>query len=496
MSDSGALVMGLDIGTSGVKGVLCAHDGQVLAHVREQIRLSRPQPGHAEHDPHRWWDALRTIVGRLLAGEPGSRARLAGLGISGVCPVVVPVDRHGRALRPAIMYSIDERATTEIGELGGHFDAAEVYRRSGQSLGTQNLLAKAMWLRTHEPLVWQDTWKLLGSTSYLLHRLTGAIGIDHFSAADGGLGYHLDSRTWDTEVFDVAGLDPALMPSLRWPTEVAGTVHADAAEATGLPEGTPVVVGTGDALADLVATGATTTGDGALLYGTSMSTMVLASRPSRSAHVVNVPGWRPGQLVQSAILPTGIGIFEWWARWVGSEWSATSLREASMAIAGSEPGAGGLMHLPYLAGGRWNSPDGALLGIRAAHRTADRYRAIAEGLAHALRAQLAGSEVPRDLRVIGAGAEPEIVQIVSDVCGFRQSVLHGRLDASVGVARLTAEGLGIGSPATWQIPTTVHTPAPELREFYDRQQQRFDDFTRQLAEAGRLSQAKEGTPSV
>lgn len=494
MMGSGALVIGLDIGTSGAKGVLCTQDGAILGHAREPITLARPRPGHAEHDPHHWWEALRTIVGRLLAGEPGCMARLAGIGISGVCPVLVPVDRAGKALRAAIMYSIDERATVEIAELGIHFDADEIVDRSGQSLGTQNLVAKAMWLRAHEPAVWRDTWKLLGSTSYLVHRLTGETVIDHFSAADGGLGYRLASHAWDATVFEVAQLDLSVMPSLRWPTEVAGGVHARAADETGLPEGTPVIIGTGDALADLVATGATATGDGALLYGTSMSTMVLASEQSRSASMVNVPGWQPDQLVQSAILPTGIGVFEWWARWVGSEWSADSLAEASIATTGSTPGANGLMHLPYLAGGRWNGPDGALLGIRAAHRPADRYRAIAEGLAHALRARLAGSELPHNLRAIGAGAKPEIVQIVSDVCGFTQSILHGTLDASVGVARLTTEGVGVGNPAGWEVPATSHAPGPGLREFYDRQQQRFDDFTRQLTDTGHLT--SEGSASV
>src|SRR5690606_38804246 len=221
MSAAGELFIGLDVGTSGVKGALCTRDGEVLTRTREPITLSRPNPGWAEHDPEEWWDAVGRIV-RRLGGETGTRDRVAAVGISGVCPVLVPMGAAGSALRPAIMYSIDERAKTQVERLRSAFDAADIHRRSGQGLGSQNLLAKAMWLRENEPGVWSSTRTLLGSTGYLVHRLTGAMTVDHFSAADGGLGYLLEARDWDLEAFRVADIDPSLMPALHWPAERAG----------------------------------------------------------------------------------------------------------------------------------------------------------------------------------------------------------------------------------------------------------------------------------
>lgn len=481
MSAAGELFIGLDVGTSGVKGALCTRDGEVLTRTREPITLSRPNPGWAEHDPEEWWDAVGRIV-RRLGGETGTRDRVAAVGISGVCPVLVPMDAAGSALRPAIMYSIDERAKTQVERLRSAFDAADIHRRSGQGLGSQNLLAKAMWLRENEPGVWSSTRTLLGSTGYLVHRLTGAMTVDHFSAADGGLGYLLEARDWDVEAFRVADIDPSLMPALHWPAERAGVVHAQAAAQIGLAEGTPVIVGTGDALADLVATGARRTGEGALLYGTSMSTMVLAATPSGSDAVVNVPGWQPEQLVRSVILPTGIGLFEWWARWMGAPWHDDSLADVNAALARSAPGAQGLTHLPYLAGGRTHLPDGALLGMRAAHSEDDRTRAIAEGLAHALRAQLGDERMPHHIRAIGAGSSiPELVQLITDVCGFRQTVLSGDTDAAVGSARLALEGV---HPAAepWGAPTAESfDPSPARRAIHDAGQRRFDAAARALS---------------
>lgn len=486
MSAAPPLLIGLDIGTSGVKGALCTQDGEVRARRRVPIQVSRPQPGWAEHDPAQWWAAVQSIVSQLLADTSGGPAQVAALGISGVCPVVVPVDQRGDHLRPAMLYSIDRRASIELAELAAQVSDEEAIRRSGQALGPQNLLAKAIWLRRNEPRVWEGTAQLLGSTGYLVRRLTGHGSIDHFSAADGGLGYDLAGRSWDLEALGLAGVSVERMPTLHWPSEVIGVVHAEAAEATGLARGTPVIAGTGDALADLVASGATRPGEGALLYGTSMSTMVLSTDPSRSPSVVTVPGWQPGQLVHSAILPMGIGIFEWWARWCGTEWDQASLATINEYVRASAPGARGLLHIPHLTGGRHAhaAGEGAVLGMKVEHTAADRVRAIAEGLAHALRAELVGSQVPSELRAIGAGADlREVVQTVSDVCGIVQEIPRTAADAAVGVANLAAQAAGLidsEDPQPWTTAISTITPQARHLQLYESQQERFDRSARML----------------
>jgi len=473
------LLLGIDIGTSGVKGVLCAPGGRVVASHRIAIAVSRPRPGWAEHDPQSdWWDSVCKVIRELLNGCSHAGKRIAGIGVSGVCPVVLPVDSSDEPVRRAILYSIDRRAVAELEELAAYFDHGDVLARAGQPLGTQNIVAKLLWLRKYEPEVWSRTRHVLGSTGFVVARLTGVHTVDHFTASDGGLGYMLDARDWDREVFETADLPIETMPALTWPTDVVGHVRSTVAAELGVREGTPVVAGTGDALAELIGAGAATPGDGALLYGTSLSTMVLAGSRSRSPSVVTVPGWRRDQLVQSAILPLGSGLLEWWSRFCGETWDELWFTRIDDALRTSPPGARGLLHLPYLTGTRSReSIRGALLGMRVDHTEADRVRAVAEGMAHALRAELDDNETPVSLRAIGGGARStELVQVISDVCGFEQPLIELGFGAARGAAWLAARGVGLHNrddAQDWTRTTDRILPRVELAGTYQRQHGRF-----------------------
>lgn len=480
------LILGVDIGTSGIKGVLTSPKMRAWAQTRIPIEVSRPNPGWAEHDPKDWWAGFNAVIRHLTGGDERILSRVSAVGVSGICPVVLPVDHNGRGLRPTILYSIDQRAGAELHELTQRYPNDAPFKRSGQSLGSQNALAKMLWLRANEEQIWRNTHVFLGSTGYVVHKLTGTASVDHFSAADGGLGYDLDRLDWDYEVLADVGVPADLLPPLHWPSDVVGRVHAQAAAETGLLEGTIVVAGTGDALADLIATGAQDVGQGALLYGTSMSTMILSDKRSDSPDVVTVPGWQPNHLVHSAILSIGVGLFEWWVRWCGGDWGSTSLEALDDHISRSTPGSRGILHVPYLAGARQTSMGGALLGLKTDHTPSDRYRAIAEGLGHALRALIAESDSPHELYAIGGGtAANGLVQVISNICGFDQIVLDASTNAALGAARLAAQGSGLASA-----PDSLDSPPPEIRisaqaqhrSFYNQRQRQFDAAVRALSE--------------
>lgn len=451
---SAPLVFGLDIGTSGVKGAIWRSDGRMLASHRVAITVSRPRPGWAEHDAERdWWGAACEVATSLLGRDDRWSGQIACVGISGLCPVLVPVDGDGQALRAAILYSIDSRAHAELAVLRREFGSAEAVQRSGQALGPHNLVAKLVWLRDNEPDVWARTSRVLGSTGYVVHRLTGSATLDHFSAADGGLGYRLDERAWDREVFASQGIDVGVLPEPRWPAEIAGTVSPSAARATGLRPGTPVAIGTGDALADLMGLSRDPVpGSGALLYGTSISTMVLAENRSTAPGVVTVPGWQPDQLVHSAILSIGVGVLEWWGHVAGIPWDAGWADRVERILARAPAVPDGLMHIPYLAGRRHAGSTqphdrrghGALIGLGIADDGPTIMRAIVEGVAHALRLELDGSEPIRELHAVGGGARCRaLVQAVSDICGFDQVLDAAAAGDARGAAWLAALAGGL-----------------------------------------------------
>jgi xylulokinase len=265
---SPGLLLGVDIGTSSSKGVLVTAEGTVLAQAARPHRTSSPRPGWVEHDAEAlWWADFCAVVRELVAAADGRR--LAGLGVSGIGPCVLPADAAGAPLRPAILYGVDTRATAEIDELTGELGAQAILARCGMRLTTQAVGPKLRWLARHEPDVTAAMRKLLMASSFLVHRLTGRYLLDHHSASQSAPLYDLAGRAWHpgwaTQV--APGLE---LPELLWPTEVAGTVTPAAAAQTGLPAGLPVTAGTVDAWAEAVSVGVREPGDVMVMYGTTM----------------------------------------------------------------------------------------------------------------------------------------------------------------------------------------------------------------------------------
>ncbi|HEX2129993.1 MAG TPA: FGGY family carbohydrate kinase, partial [Actinophytocola sp.] len=262
------LYLGVDIGTSSSKGVLVTGSGEVLARASREHRTSTPHPGWVEHDAETVWWADFLAITRELVGAVGD-GRLAGLAVSGIGPCLLPADGSGRPLRPAILYGVDTRAGTEIAELTEELGAEEILRRGGTPLSSQAVGPKLRWLARHEPDVYERTEFLFMASSYLVHRLTGRYVLDHHSASQCDPMYDQHRLDWAADWADVVAPGLAL-PELAWPTEVVGTVTAEAAAATGLPVGLPVTAGTVDAWAEATSVGVREPGDVMVMYGTTM----------------------------------------------------------------------------------------------------------------------------------------------------------------------------------------------------------------------------------
>src|SRR5918997_4777082 len=246
------LLLGVDIGTSSTKGVLARPDGEVVAIAERPHELSLPRPGWAEHDAEEvWWEDFRAIGTELLLRADGKIAAVCPSGI-GAC--LLPADREGRPLRPAILYGIDTRAEKEIEELTDRYGEEEILARCGSPLSSQAVGPKLLWLRRNEPEVWQKTEKLFMASSFIVHRLTGEYVLDHHSASQCDPLYDVRENCWIEEWAEE--IAPGLpLPRLLWPAEVAGEVTLEAAETTGIPAGTPVAGGTIDAWSEGVGVG-------------------------------------------------------------------------------------------------------------------------------------------------------------------------------------------------------------------------------------------------
>ncbi|MFC0531802.1 FGGY-family carbohydrate kinase [Phytohabitans kaempferiae] len=438
------LLLGVDVGTASSKGVLTDPAGRLLATATRPHGVSRPRPGWVEHDPEAvWWDEFVSIARELTAAAPG---RVAAVAVSGIGPCVLPTTADDRPLRDAILYGVDTRATEEIAELTERLGRDAIVRRGGNQLTSQAIGPKLRWLQRHEPEVWARTRRFHMASSLLVRRLTGEYVLDHHSASQSDPLYDLTAQAWLPEL--AGDLFPGLeLPRLLWPSEVAGTVTAAAAEATGLAEGTPVTAGTIDAWAEAVSVGATRPGDLMLMYGTTMFLTQVVERPLFHPALWSTNGVFAGTYCAAGGMATSGAVVEWLRTLTGGADYDALTAEARA----TPPGSDGLVLLPYFAGERTPLFDerarGVLAGLTLHHHRGHLYRAVLEATGYAVRHHLdlmaSSFPPPRRVVAVGGGARPLWTQIVTDITGHAQHLPRETIGAAYGDAYLAGLAAGL-----------------------------------------------------
>ncbi|MDP9296114.1 MAG: FGGY family carbohydrate kinase [Actinomycetota bacterium] len=390
--------VGLDLGTSALKGVLVSAGGDVVTWARSAYPTERPAPGRAEQDPNDWLRVLGDVVGRLSAEVPSSSWR--GIGLSGMIPTLVTVDARGEATGAAITWE-DARAEEEGREFRASVGAEELYRSTGQWVDGRYLVPMLRWIERNDPQRGAATDTLLGARDFLFAWMTGERATDPSTATGFGC-YRLTDGTWMDPGFDVR------LPQVRHATD-ASPMLEEPARQLGLPEGIAVTLGCADSVAAAFALGVRGPGDCAYVWGTSTVLLGVDPEPRTDpAHRYLVTPLATGSSfgLEMDLLSTGAAL-EWCAKLLGVPGTPAVLELASR----SERGANGAWFLPYLAfgeqGALWD-PDlrGTLGGLTTRHAKEDVARALVEGIVLESRRcveVLDGSDAaPTAIRVTGS----------------------------------------------------------------------------------------------
>jgi xylulokinase len=412
-------VLGLDLGTSQVKALLCAADGAVLGPVLGRgvagYQVSTPRDRWAETDPEDWWQAARAAVRDAVRSAAGpARAEVAAIAVVGQMHGVVLYSERAGVLRPAIVW-LDQRADAEVAEYRRL--PPDLLARLGNAPSAGMAGPILLWLARHEPGAYQRADWMLQPKDWLRIRLAGEAGTDPTDAS-GTLLYDLDRGAWAVGVAEALGLRTDLLPPLRESAEVAGTLRPDAAEALGLPAALPVAVGSSDTAASLLAaTQLAFTGSadwGLLTLGTGGQWIVPTSsvRAEAGTNLFRAVGGGTFRLAGAQ----NVGVtLDWVRRVLGASW------EELYATAARPWRPGSPVFLPYLAGERWDDRDtgGAWTGLTLAHQRDDLMRAALEGVAFLLRRQLddlraAGSAPSRVMLAGGGSRDPAWRQLLAD----------------------------------------------------------------------------------
>jgi xylulokinase len=473
--------LGIDIGTFETKGAIVDGTGEIVAAAAKAHRMLVPQPGWAEHRAvEDWWEDFTFVCRRMLADGGISPAAIAAVGASGIGPCMLPVDRDGAPLMNAVLYGVDTRAAQEIAELTAAIGEDTLVARCGNALTSQSVGPKILWLKRRRPDIFARTHKVLNSTSYLVHRLTGAYTIDHYTAAGSTPFYMADEQCWsDALTLGIVDLDR--LPDLLWTTDIAGHVHARAAEETGLVVGTPVIAGTVDAAAEAVSVGVAAPGETMLMYGSTIFIILIAAERVNDKRLWYAPWLFKGRHAAMAGLATSGTLTHWFRDRFARELPAdTAVATLSEEAARSPRGAKGLVVLPYFSGERTPIHDpaakGMFFGLDLTHERGDLFRAVLEGIAfgtrHVLETYAETGNDPRLIYAVGGGTRNRVwSQATSDICGKVQIVRKRTIGASYGDAFLAALAIGDARPADierWNPVATEIAPDAACKDLYDR----------------------------
>ena len=481
-------LLGVDIGTYSSKGVLVdGGSGQVVADHIIEHGLSMPKPGWVEHDADTvWWGEFVQICRELLRKSKIDPRAIRGVGVSGIGNCVLPIDEAGKPLRPGILYGIDTRAREEIAHLERELGRDQIFQVSATHLSSSAAGPKILWIKNHEPDIYDRARWFLNSHSYVIYRLTGNATVDIYTT--GGYAPLIDvaKREWYPPAAD-AIVPIHKLPEIYPSSKVVGSLTPRAAESTGLAQGTPVVAGAIDAGAEAISAGVQNIGDMMIMLGSSNSIILITDKLLRTANFWGLNWIKPGEYAVVGGMTT-VGSL---TRWFRDQFSPLELqRQAEVGenayhsltdlLDASPPGANGLVALPYFEGERtpFYDPDakGVLFGLNLKHTRADVYRALLESIGYGIRhnlESLAGEGLtPRRCIVIGGGTRnPQWLQIISDIAGIQLVVPEKQIGSSYGDAIMAAVGTGVladlGEASAWIDFSRKVTPRREHKERYD-----------------------------
>lgn len=444
-------LLGIDVGTTGVKLLLIDLSGKVKGSITEGYPLFTPRPGWAEQNPSDWWAATLKGIKNLFENTGIDGSEIKSIGITGQMHGSVFLDRKGEVVHPAILWC-DQRTAKECEDIVERVGEERVFEITCNPVLTGFQAPKIIWLKKNHPDVYRYVSKVLLPKDYIRFCLTGEFATDVADASGTSL-FDVRKRKWSEEILKVLDVPASFLPECFESPEITGTITEEVARLTGIMGGTPVVAGAGDQAAGGVGSGIVE--EGAISVSVGTSGVVFAHLedifvdPKGRLHTFchAVPGkWH----IMGVMLSAG-GSLRWLRdTFFGGETSYKVMTDMAENIpVGSE----GLVFLPYLTGERCPYPDpdarGVFFGISLKHTKGHFVRAVMEGVSFGLKDSIRimkdiGVPLGKRFRITGGGAKSNLwCSIMADVFGEETVRLNVEEGPSFGAAILAGVGAGV-----------------------------------------------------
>lgn len=464
------LLLSLDCGTQSVRALLFDTRGELLARSQRSFDdYVSLRDGWHEHDADAFWEAACSVIRRLVSDHPQCAPRIAGLAVTTQRGTLVPLDADGRPLRRFITW-LDQRRAARTRPIAPWWRLAFAAARVTRTIDYFGHEAELNWIAENEPLLLAHTHKVLLLSGWLNFRLTGRLA-DSIGSQVGYLPFDFKRQRWAPSYdwkWQALAVRPEQLPDLVPVGETLGGLTLEAAQATGLRPGLPVIAAAADKACEIVGAGAITPEIGALSYGTTATIDITTPR-----YLEATPFVPPYPAVLPGHYNTEVQVFRgyWMVSWFKNQFGQPEVERARQQgitpealfdalLAQAPPGSQGLLLQPYWTPGiRHPGPDarGAVIGFSDVHTRAHLYRAIIEGIAYALRdgrdrIERRGGTRISALRVSGGGAQSDAaMRITADVFGLPAARPHTHETSGLGAAIAAAVGLRIHA----DFPTAV-----------------------------------------
>lgn len=505
-------LLGIDIGTSGTKTLICDEDGVVIATALAEHPIFHPKPGWSEQRPEDWWQSTIAATRAVMKKARLKPSDIGGVGLSGQMHGSVFLGDGEKALRPALLWN-DQRTAKQCEEItrkaGGREKLIEMVANPALTGFTA---PKILWLRDNEPRTYAKVKHVLLPKDYIRFRMTGEYATE-VSDASGTLLLDVENRAWSDKLLGLLGIDKGLLPEVHESQIVTGIIHGRAAKELGLMEGTPVVGGGGDQAAGAVGNGIVTSGIVSATLGTSGVVFAHADQPTRDpqGRVHTMCHAVPDKWCVFGCMLAAGGSFQWLRNTLGDAETAQAkklkvdpyellIKQAEHAPLGSE----GLFFLPYLTGERCPHPDpnarGGWIGLTARSTRPHMIRALLEGITFGMRDALEITRTmgidARQIRASGGGSRSAFWrQLQADIYNTPVVVTNASEGPAYGVAILAGVGTGVWNNVEEACKGAIRqtskvTPnkkrAAEYERFYRVYDKLYGDLKERFAETRQL----------